>query len=232
MTSRKPAGLAPHERLWPDPERGPWLVTAQFARVDGRMEVVGLELRSARRHKRDDDGRIVDAEPRLREMLPPAYSDLENLTDREPLPLKSEVWRSLPVAALSNELRAAHVEALDDSGILAANPRAAARWQGPSEDRREDRRVTLEDVAAIYLDALDEGRPPTQAVARALVLSKSAAAQRVARARAAGLLGETRKGLPSRAPGSSRNVTAAESLEAPKGQRDTGKRVQSREGGK
>lgn len=228
MATRKSTGLAPYERLWPDAQRGPWLVTAQFARVDGRMEVVGLELRSARRHKRDDDGRIVDAEPRLREVLPPAYPDLENLTGREPLPLKSEVWRSLPVAALSTELRASWVDALDDSGLLAANPRAAARWQGP----REDRRVTLEDVAAIYLDALDEGRPPTKAVQEALHLSKSAAAQRVARARAAGLLGETRKGLPSRAPGASPNVTAAESLEAPKGQRGRGRRGRGREGGK
>ena len=225
MTTRKPAGLAPHERLWPDPQRGPWLVTARFARVDGRMEVAGLELRSTRRAE-VVDGRIVDAEPRLRELLPPETVELENLTGREPLPLKSEVWRSLPVAALSAELRASWVEALDDSGLLTANPRAAARWQGPSEDRR----ATLEDIAAIYLDALDEGRPPTKAVQEALHLSKSAAAQRVARARDAGLLGETRKGLPSRAPGASPNVTAAESLEAPKCQRGKGRRGQGREG--
>ena len=214
-------------KLWPDPQRGPWLVTAQFARVDGRMEVVGFELRSARRHKQDEDGRIVDAEPHLREVLPPAYPDLENLTGREPLQLKSEVWRSLPVAALASELRAAHVEALDDLGLLAANPRAAARWQGSSEDRR----ATLEDVAAIYLDALDEGQPPTKAVQEALHLSKSAAAQRVARARTAGLLGETRKGLPSRAPGASPNLTAAESLETPRDRRGTSNRQQDRESG-
>lgn len=206
---QSPAGLA--SRLWPDPERGPWLIRATFARVDGRMEVVGLELRSVRRADRDPKTReLVDAEPHLAGVLPSqSWPHLEDSTGREPLPLRADVWRSVPVAQIASELRTAYVDVLEDSGALGAvDPRVRARWQGPSEDRA----ATLEDVAAVYLDALDAGKPPTKAVKDKLHLSKSAAAQRVARARAAGLLAPTRKGLPSGAPGGAGRRTAAESL--------------------
>jgi hypothetical protein len=209
MTERLP-GMPPEQRLWPDPERGPWLVTARFARVDGRMEVVGLDLRSTRTVDLVD-GQYVDAEPHLRHVLPPSSSAIENETGREPIPLKSEVWRKLPVAALAAELRAAWVAALEDSGLLASNPRAAERWTGPADGGR----VTLEDVAAIYLAAQDAGRPPTKTVAETLHLSHSAASTRVGRARAAGLLSPTTRGLSSGGPGASPPVTAAESLRAP-----------------
>lgn len=206
---QSPAGVA--SRLWPDPERGPWLIRAMFARVDGRMEVVGLELRSARRADRDPKTReLVDAEPHLAGVLPSqSWPHLEDRAGREPLPLRADVWRSVPVAQIASELRAAYVDVLEDSGALdAADARLRARWQGPSEDRA----ATLEDVAAIYLDALDAGKPPRMAVADKLHLSKSAAAQRIARAREAGLLAPTRKGLPSGAPGGPVRRTAAESL--------------------
>lgn len=48
--------------------------------------------------------------------------------------------------------------------------------------------VALEDVAAIYTAAVASGDPPTKAVAWTLGISPGAAAQRVLRARRAGLL--------------------------------------------
>jgi hypothetical protein len=52
----------------------------------------------------------------------------------------------------------------------------------------------LESVAAIYLHALAEGRPPVQAVAEDLPCSRSTAGRLVGQARKAGLLAETTRG--------------------------------------
>ena len=61
---------------------------------------------------------------------------------------------------------------------------AAARNQG----------LRIADVADIYAKAWTAGAKPTRAVAQALSISQSAAAKRVARARAAGLIPPTMRG--------------------------------------
>lgn len=57
---------------------------------------------------------------------------------------------------------------------------------------------TLVRVAAIYRDAIDAGTPPLAAVAERLGISRRAAADRVYRARAAGLLEATSRGRTTR----------------------------------
>lgn len=185
--------LLPHELLWPDAERGPWLVRAAFGRVGERIEVVGVELQSL------GVPELVERFGEMREG--PSGESL-------PLALTSELWRTLPLGRLLAQARTAWLEALDDTGLLERNPDAAQLWTGP----RRRGRVDLERVAAIYLAAMrpgGSGKPLEDVMERLGPMSKSAAAQRVSRARAAGLLAPTTRGRPSTLPGSPVNGPAS-----------------------
>lgn len=171
----RPTGIGPHECLWVDDDSRPWLVRATFARVGERMEVVGMEVRSVR----------LDGEEHLAPYLP-TKSDGSS----SPVPMNSTVWRA--VGTLASELRHHYVSALDGAGLLdrVGNERAAAAWRAP-RDRVEAR---LEEVAAVYKAAVDDGRSTTRAVADHFGLSEHAAAKRVQRAREAGHLPPTNRG--------------------------------------
>ncbi len=172
--------VGPHELLWPDPERGPWLVRATFGKVGEATEVVGLSVRSLG---------APDLEERFRHAPP--------LEEGLPLPLTTEVWRALPVGRLMAQMKAGTKKALHEAGLLEGRPGSAARWTAP---RRRDG-VDLARVAEVYLEAQRAGCHPTEAVRTELgPMSKSAAAQRVSRARQAGLLGPTTRGRSSGAP--------------------------------
>jgi len=174
--------LGPREVLWPDSQRGPWLVSADFGRIGDRMEVVGLNVRSLG---------APDLEKRFALARRPRGLELPAL-------LTVQVWRSLPVGRLTAQLRAAWLAALDESGLLERNPAAAERWTA----QRRQGGVDLEQVAAVYLKALAEGRSPTEAVrVECGPMSKSAAAQRVSRACDAGFLVRTKKGRAAGPPG-------------------------------
>ncbi len=173
--------LAPHEVLWPDPHQGPWLVTAVFGQVDQRPEVVGLSLQSL--GTPELLARFGDSHPAVEHALPRA--------------LTAEVWRSLPVGRLTAQARASWKGALQESGLLSQSPAAAELWKS----RRRLGGVDLELVADVYLQALQAGRSPTKAVQEAFgPMSKSAAAQRVSRAREAGFLAPTARGRSSGQP--------------------------------
>jgi hypothetical protein len=173
----RPTGIGPHECLWIDEDKRSWLVRASFARVGERTEVVGMEVRSARR---DDEDYLA---PYL-----PARSD----TAPGPVPINSTVWRA--VGTLANELRHNYVSALDEAGLLdrVGNERSAAAWRAP----RERVEARLEEVAAVYKAAAEAGRSTTDAVASHFGLSASAAGKRVQRAREAGHLPPTNRGRP------------------------------------
>jgi hypothetical protein len=174
--------------LWPDPRKGPWLLTVTWGSVNGRVEVVGLEMRSAKRSGRP--GEEDPLEQRLGEWLPPTSRFDDNPTGREPVPVSAEAWRSVPVGRIVDELRAHAVRDREDLEPF-YGAEALRAWRRP----RSRTAATLEDVAAIYRQAWQAGdRKPTTAVAERLKIAHSTAAKRVQRAREAGLLPATTKG--------------------------------------
>lgn len=166
--------------MWPDRSRGPWLIDLRFAVVDERVECVGIELRS---YRHDDEAWLA---------LPRAGEGNE--------PVRVAMLREIPLGSLiaTEKLRAAHtlrshlrhLRRDDLAAETAAWEKGAARTRGgrPPED------LSLEQVAQVYREAAVATNAPTRAVAEAFQLSRSAAAKRVARARAAGLLPPTERG--------------------------------------
>lgn len=170
---------------WPHPGNGPWLVNVHFAIVDGVAECVGLDVRLFR-----DDG--------------------STLTD-EVVPLTATVIRSLPVGEIIDQARRTQEVIHGDAEFLTEalegheEAVAAARKDARAYRRRGGRRIEwtperLNRVAAVYLTAIDAGRPPTRAVADAFVISHSMATKVVGRCRREGLLPRTTKGKASGRP--------------------------------
>lgn len=100
-------------------------------------------------------------------------------------PVRTAVLRSIPLAAMIAEKRA-ELPPLP----LPPRPAPTLSTMRPSTAQR------LQLAAETYLEAWRVGEPTTQAVARRLNVSESAALNLVHRARAAGLLGETSPGMP------------------------------------
>lgn len=172
----------PFALLWPDPRRGPWLLVLEWAPVHGRMECVGMELRSCRLPGEDWPSEL------------PGW-------DQNPPVLTSRVLRELRLGEVLHDLRQAQADATldwtstfnedtaEDRAVRESVRRLAAAWAeepGATEGQAE--------VARVYLNAWRAGRPPTKAVQEHFTISYSAAAKRVSRARQAGLLPETRRG--------------------------------------
>lgn len=177
--------------LWPDPDLGPWWVALNFAIVAGRPDCVGVELRSCR-----EPG---EAWP---EMLP--------MWNQEPPTVTQKVWRGVPVLEMIRDVRRQLTEV--DAGLLQSLVHSPD-LQGDEEARLQLRRElavlrqhlagpnalpgsVYEEVARVYRQAWSEGRAPTRAVAEHFTISESAAAKRVMRARRAGFLPPTEKGVP------------------------------------
>ncbi len=198
MASSEPlSSLFSDSLLWHDAGSAPWLITVTWGSVNGRVEAVGVEMRSAR----GSDSDALEAE--LAKWLPPASRFDDNPTGRQPVPITATTWRRVPVGRLVDDLRkraAKDREALEP--IVGAG--ALTAWRRP---RRPAAPATLEDVAAVYREVWQRGdRKPTVAVARRFSISHSTAAKRVQRAREAGLLPQTSRG---RAAGSVMNEGAA-----------------------
>ena len=168
--------------LWPDPQTGPWLITVTWADFEGRLEPVSLEIRGYR-----EDGQ--------------AWPPVLPLRDQGPAILATTTLREIPFATIVADLRrqraAQHADFID---FLAAQPeyqteadQASLRRLRSSGTRRP---AALAEVAEVYRHAWRDGRPPTRAVAEHFVISQSAAAKRVARARQAGYLPLTTQGKP------------------------------------
>jgi hypothetical protein len=194
---REVRDLSTSTRRWEAPDGSLWEIVMQWAEVGGRAECVGMELRSYRRDYLSG------------KMWPLPRSD-------GPQPISSEVWRRVPMSIIDDG-RAGHADFLD---VVARTERP--RHPESLEEIRAVRKLftepggrgrklvgenghvlsavqALTEVAAIYREAWRAGLNPTQAVAEALSLSRSAAAKRVRRARDAGLLPETTRGRPTAA---------------------------------
>jgi hypothetical protein len=162
---------------WPHPKREPWKVTLHFGDVAGRIECVGMTLRS-------DTGQ------------------------RAPCPLTTAVLRDLPLSGLIRERRrhltaAARGEPSKGAPRFGLGARQALRAELPKWSATRGRYTDdhYKAVARVYADAWRRGEDPTRAVwqwaeENGQPISRSGAANWVARARRKGLLAATEERRP------------------------------------
>lgn len=217
--------------LWPDEQAGPWCVTVWWRVQFGVPTPVGLALTSwwgAGVHEREDlpagDAEVAfpPVEGVLLRKLP-----MTELLERTRTLVYEDLARQPRGRGLhQDELRAATDEILTDTAReLTPFAIAALHFAADSEttqqlnDSLDEQTRALQtkrgnrdlgddhyrQVAVIYADAVQNGRPPTQAVARWLAgesandpdivkSMKSAAAKKVSRARQRGFLPKTTRG--------------------------------------
>jgi len=161
-----------HAGLWPDPKNGPWMIVLTWAPMDGRMECVGVEIRSY-----VEDGMDMDLEG-------------AQLRGAEVTPMSAETWRQVPIASVIAADRTRTVEWLESTKAGGGPGFEVKDWAGTGRKPRH----SASRVAEIYTEAWQRGEHPTKAVAEALGISSSAAAKQVSRARALGALPPTMKG--------------------------------------
>ncbi len=182
--------------LWPDSERGPWLIRLLWAPVVGRVECVGVEVRSYR--ETDED-------------WPPELPRW----DEDPPPLTTSLLRGVPLHTIVTDIRRQEAAGSRELGQWMSDQpefadaaaqdgirRAMAAWDLPRGAPE-----MLNETARVYSAAWRRGEAPTKAVAARFVISESAAAKRVSRARAAGLLPPTTRGRPAAGPGRTQPAT-------------------------
>lgn len=181
--------------MWPDPELGPWRVHVWWRVQQGVPTPVGLEIR----------GWITEDE----------YKS-SGPHNRLPLPSEDAVFpridgqlmRSFQMGALLDESRRLMVQHLqadrDETGWPEGWKTSYADWRASVAEERTALEGTrrgrdlgpdhYREVADVYAAAVQDGCPPTAAVADHFTVSKSAAAKKVARARQRGFLPATSKG--------------------------------------
>jgi hypothetical protein len=185
--------------LWPDPERGPWYIRANWVTIEDRLECVGLIVWHG---AQQDPDNIL------------GYCEMPGSA---PTPLLATELRAVPwqtiIRALRRKVREQNEsyrqqlrEQLDDprnarirdllaveaeavlAGDEAQRTRGRPRAYGPAHYAR---------VAELYLQAVREDESPTALIARELGGSRSAAAKWVSKAR-------HEYGLLDRSPGPGR----------------------------
>lgn len=165
---------------WPSPD-GDLEVTLHFARVDGRVECIGVDVRTFR----------WKGEPHPARRLPRT----------EPRPITTTDLRGLRLAEIIEVERAKLARFLfADSGDedWDATPWAAGVVEAWEPKARGRPRIYgpehFAEVARVYREADARSRTPTRAVARHFGVSQAAAAKWVARCRELGLLPPTTRG--------------------------------------
>jgi hypothetical protein len=163
--------------LWPDRLEGPFLLTLVWQEVDGRAEVVGMELNSVR------------SEALKRSRFAESLSDTGT-------PLTTTMLRNLKLSEIAADTRTS-LEFLHRE-VLRQPTKAAAYDLGSSMRPATVKR--LREVADAYRRAWARGQHPTKAVAKRLNVTDAAAANLVSRARSIGLLPPTSPGVPLATP--------------------------------
>lgn len=146
--------------LWPDLERGPWLLELRWRIVDGRPECIGARLAS---------GDTFDDLSVPFEWLERGYT---------PQPITGTVIRALGIPERISSDRAAIAAELE--------PERGDTYVPPGMRRSTADRFRR--VAAVYREALAAREKPVRAVAREFGITESSASNLVARTRAAGFL--------------------------------------------
>ena len=179
-----PDGSAVH-LPWPD-ESGPFLLTCHLAHIDGRTQLVGLDVRS---FSLDDEGNPVPGPQGLVEVNHPALRSLR----------AGEIAEAAR-ACLAALLGAQSGSDSWDSYVRSAASRKFAALTSPDKPRPTGMRAAsphLERVAELFLQAIAAGgetaRKPSLYVHRALVadgldVSLSAVRGQIHRARGKGLI--------------------------------------------
>lgn len=175
---------------WPDVDHGPWHVLFDFGDVDGRLECIGVAVRSfLETHTATEDR---DVELRWR----PGVGGFMALSAAE--------LRKLPLKSLEREVRRKAGTALRWAADMHDTPPGRAREleviaaELGASPRRWHTREHFEEVARIYSAARAAGNPaPTKAVAAELKATPAQAAKWVAKARnEMDLLPKTERGRP------------------------------------
>jgi hypothetical protein len=181
MSAESPVEIESEIR-WPDPERGPYLISVRFRASAEDWQAVGLGLGFA-------------VEPEARSLR---TSDLRKL--RLPLIIEQAAakLRGVPTGAgaLPSAPRTSrsHLEYLEHLlGLRRAVEAAEAALPRPPGRPATPLRV-LQEAARLYAAAFERGEPPTRAVAEGQKISYAAASRRIARARELGLLGLAERG--------------------------------------
>jgi len=156
---------------WPDPKRGPWRVQCTWSNVGGYARLTYISIESLVIQK----GRSLTVEP-----------------------ITASVYRSLAPGAVADQVLQKIKESPDfDLGADDDDLVVGRRARGGRTGRPPSAADKLAEAAAIYKSHMQSGgTTPTKAVSDELHISRSAAAKRVARARApeAGLLDPTTQG--------------------------------------
>lgn len=194
------------EMPWPDPELGPWWVRVWWRVQHGVPTPVGLSMTS---WATDEDFYQGGPQLRFQPVLGEQYSDDHPDAPPVELPrLDGQLLRSLPMGgildALREQMRLMLTQERDQSGWPEEWRRSFAQWQQETaadrdafESGRRGRDLGddhYREVAEVYARAVQDGRPPTAAVADHFTVQKSSAAKKVARARERGFLPKTSRG--------------------------------------
>lgn len=177
MSTFEPAVLRSW-RGWPDFLEGPYFLVFHWALTpDGqRVECVGVDLRT---YADEEMSGVKEG------WRGPRAEDASART------ITTDVWRSLRLGELVDSERRAFAEQIGRDPQFAS---WAATWRRPRPRGLHLARGDHRAVADIYLEAMRAGDPPRQAVADTFGISPSSAANRIARARAHGLLPATTRG--------------------------------------
>lgn len=176
-------------RLWPDSEHGPWEITLYWMNMDGETQVIGVDLRSF-------TGDWMGARGgSRRKPLEPIGSDFVGMD--------ASLWRTFRFREVADASWQHLLESTERRAARSSNPGVALKNLRLDLGSRRGGRGgrppqlgpdTYAEVARVYGEARAQRRHPTKAVSKHFVISHSAAAKRVGRARALGLLPPTTRG--------------------------------------
>ena len=168
---------------WPNPKVGPYEVFLRMGDLDGRYEVLAVEVRS-----------VGDQLPITSTVLRTVrVHELAGKLAAQTLPLLSDPW-ALELVTNEADMDAEWHRRRE---VAVAPMRQAFERSRDAVAERVKTEATLEGVARIYVEARRRQLHPTKAVAEALGITHNAAAHRVRRAREAGHLGKTTRGRQS-----------------------------------
>lgn len=194
----------PSRTLWTDPATGKnYVVSVEWAVVLGRPEPVSFSVRGAR----------SDSPAGLEQHLPVA--------DEAPATITAMLLRRLSPGDIIDQARRdagrAYSEWLDEHPSVKPEPtttdKGSQEWTleqltaaQSAPFRGTEPTPMQQEVARVWWEARRAGKPTTKAVSEHFKIGYSAAAQRVARARAAGLLPPTTRGRAVAEPPVTREV--------------------------
>jgi hypothetical protein len=169
---------------WPDAKQGPYLISGQWRRLQGRWQMVGYSQTLANekdlRELQTEDSRTLRlpairtlSAVELRRQLEEDGAELAGLPSLPPSSRQEYRRELLRRRAAAEKLRA-------------SQPQGRGRPAIPLEE--------LQQVGRTYAEAHRAGRSPTRAVAETFGISYAAASKRVANCRKVGILGPAEQG--------------------------------------